>query len=60
MLTLAFDTSGRALSVALLDGEIPSAELTVVSGTHHTETLLPLTQQLLDLTGRRIGQVDLL
>lgn len=60
MLTLAFDTSGKALSLALLEDEAPCAEFMVVAGTQHTETLLPVMQQLLDLTGRRIGQVDLL
>lgn len=60
MLILAFDTSTRAISVALLEDERPFAELTFAVDRHHSETLLAAIDHLLRLSGREISQVELL
>ncbi len=60
MLILALDTSGRAISVALLEDEKPLAELRLAVDRHHSETLLTAVNQLFCLSGKEVGQLKLL
>ena len=58
MLLLAFETSAKAASVALADGEKLLAETYQHSGLTHSQTLLPMAQQLLSSCGYTPEQVD--
>lgn len=58
MLILAFETSAKAASVALADGEKLLAETYQHSGLTHSQTLLPMAQQLLSSCGYTPEQVD--
>ena len=53
MLTLAFESSAKAASVALCDGETLIAQTTQVCGLTHSVTLLPMAQDLLKNCGYR-------
>ena len=58
MLILAFETSAKAASVALADGEKLLAETYQHTGLTHSQTLLPMAQQLLSSCGYSPEQVD--
>jgi len=60
MLILAFDTSTRTISVALLEDESPLAELTLSVDRHHSETLLTAINSLLSMSNKKISQLELL
>ena len=52
MILLALSTSGRAASAALLKDGAPLAEATRDEGLTHSETILPLTAELLAQNGK--------
>ncbi len=58
MLTLALDSSGRAASCALFDGERLLAESFMDVGLTHSQTLLPLLERTLLSAGVKIGDLD--
>ena len=60
MMTLAFDTSTKAESVALLQDEILLVEHFINTGKNHGETLLPAIENILSVAGVRIDEIDLL
>lgn len=60
MLTLAFDTSSKTASVALLDDENIVYEVTINSGRNHSELLLPAIERACASSGTHIRQIDLL
>jgi len=59
MLTLAFESSAKAASVALCDGETLIAQTTQNCGLTHSVTLLPMAEALLKNTGYKLSDVDL-
>ena len=59
MLTLAFDTSQKTISVALLDGDSVAYEVTSDSGRNHSELLLPAVEQACSCSGAHIKEIDL-
>lgn len=59
MLTLAFESSAKAASVALCDGEQLIAQTTQVCGLTHSVTLLPMAEALLKNTGYKLSDVEL-
>lgn len=59
MLTLAFESSAKAASVALCDGETLIAQTTQNCGLTHSVTLLPMAEALLKNTGYQLGDVEL-
>lgn len=59
MLTLAFESSAKAASVALCDGETLIAQTTQCCGLTHSVTLLPMAEALLKNTGYQLGDVEL-
>jgi len=59
MLTLAFDTSSKTASVALLDDENIVYEVTINSGRNHSELLLPAIERACASSGTHIRQIDL-
>ena len=59
MLTLAFESSAKAASVALCDGAELIAQTTQNCGLTHSVTLLPMAQALLKNSGYDLGQVEL-
>ena len=60
MLTLAFESSAKAASVALCDGDRLIAQSFQNCGQTHSVTLLPMAQDLLKNSGYTIGDVELL
>lgn len=58
MLILAFETSAKAASVALTDGEKLLGESYQNTGLTHSQTLLPMAQELLDSCGYKPEQVE--
>lgn len=60
MVTLAFDTSTKTASVALLRGEKLLVEQFINTGKNHGETLLPAIENVLAVAGIRIDEVALL
>ena len=58
MLILAFETSAKAASVALADGEKLLAESYQNTGLTHSQTLLPMAKELLKSCGYEPEQVD--
>ena len=58
MLILAFETSAKAASVALADGEKLLGESYQNTGLTHSQTLLPMAQDLLKSCGYTPGQVE--
>lgn len=59
MLTLAFESSAKAASVALCDGETLIAQSIQICGLTHSVTLLPMAQALLKNTGYAPEDVEL-
>ena len=58
MLTLAFESSAKAASVALCDGDMLISQYTQCSALTHSRTLLPMAEDMLknaELTMRDIG-----
>ena len=59
MLILAMDSSATVASVALcLDGEL-LGEFTVNNGNTHSETLLPMVEALLKISGKTVSDADI-
>ena len=58
MLTLAFESSAKAASVALCDGETLIAQTTQNCGLTHSVTLLPMAEALLKNTGYKLSDVQ--
>ena len=58
MTILALDTSAVVASVALCDGDELIAEFTVNNGNTHSETLLPMIESLLKISGRTLADID--
>lgn len=58
MLILAFETSAKAASVALSDGKKLLAESYQNTGLTHSQTLLPMAQELIRSCGYQPEQVD--
>ena len=59
MLTLAFESSAKAASVALCDGETLIAQTTQNCGLTHSVTLLPMAETLLQTSGYKLSDVEL-
>ncbi len=59
MLILALDSTALAASVALCEDETLIAEFTVNTGLTHSETLLPMVESALKITGRTVNDIDL-
>ncbi len=59
MLILSLDSSAVAGSVALCDGERLLAEYTVNLGNTHSETLLPMIEHILKLSGHTTDDIDI-
>ena len=59
MITLAMDTSGKTLSVALAKDRTLLAEASLALGYRHSVTFQPLVQDLLTRCDLKMGQVDL-
>ena len=59
MLTLAFESSAKAASVALCDGNTLLAQSTQICGQTHSVTLLPMAQDLLKNAGKSLDDVEL-
>lgn len=59
MLTLAFESSAKAASVALCDGETLIAQTTQVCGLTHSVTLLPIAEALLKNAGYSLDDIEL-
>lgn len=60
MLTLAFESSAKAASVALVEDGRLIAQYSQVSGLTHSRTLLPMAEDLLKNTEKDLSQIDLL
>lgn len=59
MKILAMDSSAGAASVSLCDDEKQIAGMTLDNGNKHSETLLPMTEDLLGHTGLSVDDIDL-
>ncbi len=59
MLILALDSTALVASVALCEDERLLAEFTVNNGHTHSETLLPMVEAALKITGHTVDDVDL-
>jgi len=60
MITLAIECATKAASAALLSDEEIAGEIYLGAGRHHSETVLKSLESLLNLTGKKIKDVDLL
>ena len=58
MLTLSFESSAKAASVALCDGERLISQVIQCSGLTHSRTLLPMAEDLLENAETDIKQID--
>lgn len=58
MKILAIDSSGLAATVALLDGDILAGEFTVHNKKTHSQTLLPMIDEMLCMADVEIRDVD--
>ena len=58
MLTLAFESSAKAASVALCDGDRLISQVIQCSGLTHSRTLLPMAEDLLKNTETDMKQID--
>jgi tRNA threonylcarbamoyladenosine biosynthesis protein TsaB len=58
MLTLAFESSAKAASAALCDGENLISSVMQCSGLTHSRTLLPMAEDLLRNTGLSMAEID--
>jgi len=59
MLILAFDTSSKTASVAILNNNIILYEVLINSGLNHSEVLLPAIEQACIQTRIKISEIDL-
>ncbi len=59
MLILALDSTALSASVALCEDETLLAEFTINTGHTHSETLLPMVESALTVTGHTVDEVDL-
>lgn len=59
MLILALDSTAQVGSVALCEEERLVGEYTLNAGHTHSETLLPMVESLLTITGHRVCDVEL-
>ena len=59
MKILALDSSASVCAAALCENEKLLCEITVNTGNTHSETLLPVVEQLLTLTDTRIDDIDM-
>lgn len=59
MKILAIESSALTASVAICEDEYPIAEMTLQNGNTHSETLLPMIEQLLAHTGLSAQDIDL-
>ena len=59
MLILALDSTAQVGSVALCENERLIAEYTLNTGHTHSETLLPMVESVLKITGYTVDDVDL-
>lgn len=59
MLTLAFDTSFKTVSVAILQDDVILYDVLINSALNHSETLLPAIDQALRQLNLKIGNIDL-
>lgn len=60
MITCGVDTSGKTLSVAVLKGEVPVAELSLSTGYRHGVTLQPAIEYVLGQADLKVKDVDLI
>ncbi len=60
MLILAFESSAKAASVALLDGDRLISQYSQCSGLTHSRTLLPMAEDMLKNAEMSINDVDLI
>ncbi len=58
MKVLAIDSSGLVASVALAEDEVLRAEFTINDKKTHSQTLLPMLDQLRQMTGLKLDTVD--
>jgi tRNA threonylcarbamoyladenosine biosynthesis protein TsaB len=59
MRIFAIDTSQKTVSVAILVDTIILADIFINSGRHHSEILMPLTEQAFRLAGMQPHEIDL-
>ena len=59
MKILALDSSAAVCTAALCDKEKLICEITVNTGNTHSETLLPVVEQILKLTDTAVDEIDL-
>jgi len=59
MLTLAISTSSKICSVALLEDDKPIKELNIDNLKTHSENLVPLIDETLKLTNKKVSEIDL-
>ena len=60
MLILALESSAKAASVALMEDESLIAQYSQCSGLTHSRTLLPMVEDMLKNTEKKIADVDLI
>ncbi len=60
MLILALESSAKAASVALMENESLIAQYSQCSGLTHSRTLLPMVEDMLKNTEKKIADVDLI
>ena len=59
MLTLGLDTMAGTASAAILSDEKLLCEYTLNSGNTHSQTLLPMIENMLGLLGKKTSDIDL-
>jgi tRNA threonylcarbamoyladenosine biosynthesis protein TsaB len=59
MKVLSLDTSAEVCSAAVCDGSRLIAEMTVNTGNTHSQTLLPVIEQILKISGVSLDEIDL-
>ena len=59
MLILALDSASLSGSVSLCEDDRLIASFTVNTGNTHSETLLPMVEQVMKVSGRDVSEVDL-
>lgn len=60
MKLLAIDSSGLTASVALLDGDILTAEYTIDYKKTHSQTLLPMIDEIVRMTEQKLEELDVI
>lgn len=58
MKILAVDTATKTCSVALIDGEIPLAEITLAKNQTHSKHLMVMIESVIALSDQRISDID--